>query len=724
MGTMKNILLYFLLTIYFQSTAQTNVTFLSNLDPYPTADYANVWGYVSPNGTEYALLGVETGTSIISLADPYNPVQCAFIPAPISIWRELKVHSHYAYVATDNTGQGLQIIDLNQLPDTAILVNTLNTYFNNAHDLLIDDGFCYVVGGSGGGGMRILDLSNPVIPVLTDYYTTSGYIHDIYIWNDTVVAACGSSQEYHLVDVTDKFNAELISESQTLPGIYAHSGWMTEDKRYFFGTEEFNVLDMTVWDLQDRTTWDLIVPSWGLTNNSIIHNLYIKGNFAHISYYTSGYVVLDISDPTDPQIAGQYDTYPLNNGGTYNGAWGVYPYLPSGNIIVSDINTGLYVLRFDGEVQTFPLTVSISDDWNMVSAPGLHPVNQNVNTWWQFRDPFAEVFKFTGSYQSVSLTEPGVGYWMKHIGDRIYNTGDEWPAGGILIVPHDPISVSTGWNLVGGYDVSVPVGSVTTTPPGLINATIFGYNGAYVPATSIVSGYSYWVKVSGPGVINLGGPLGKEGAQSVELLKEDWGKIIVTDAAQRTFTLYAVNGEGVDLNFYEMPPMPPSGSFDVRYSSGRIAEDLSSIQTIDMTAVEYPITVRVENMSIRLQDETGKEINENIASGEQITISNRTIQKLKVTSDLIPDVYALEQNYPNPFNPSTTIEFSLPEDVNSVKLTIYNALGERMAELVNGNLTAGSYSYQWNAGNVATGMYIYELRTDKFVSIKKMVLMK
>jgi choice-of-anchor B domain-containing protein len=277
-------------------------------------------------------------------------VECAFIPAPQSSWRELKVWSHYAYVATDASGNGLQIIDLSQLPTTATLVNTLNTYFDNCHDLLIDDGFCYTVGGDGIGGMRILDLSNPVVPVQTAYYTASGYIHDIYIWNDTVVASCGSSQQYHLINVTNKSNPQLISVSSTLPGIYAHSGWMTEDKRYFFATEEFNVRDMTVWDLQDRSTWDLVISSWGLNNNSIIHNLYILGNYAHISYYTSGYLVLDISNPLSPQIAGQYDTYPQNNSGNYNGAWGVYPFLPSGNTIISDMSTGLYVLHFDGMV--------------------------------------------------------------------------------------------------------------------------------------------------------------------------------------------------------------------------------------------------------------------------------------------------------------------------------------------------------------------------------------
>jgi hypothetical protein len=89
-----------------------------------------------------------------------------------------------------------------------------------------------------------------------------------------------------------------------------------------------------------------------------------------------------------------------------------------------------------------------------------------------------------------------------------------------------------------------------------------------------------------------------------------------------------------------------------------------------------------------------------------------------------PVAYSLSQNYPNPFNPSTTIEFSIPENVKNVKLTIYNVLGQKITELVNTSLDAGKYVYHWNAKNVATGLYIYELRTDKFVAIKKMILLK
>ncbi len=126
---------------------------------------------------------------------------------------------------------------------------------------------------------------------------------------------------------------------------------MSENKRYFFAMEEFNVRDLTIWDLQDRSAWDLMVSTWQMpTGSSIIHNCFVRGNYLHISYYTSGYVVLDISNPTSPQLVGQYDTYPSNDGGTYNGAWGCYPYLPSGNTLISDIETGLYILHFDGEV--------------------------------------------------------------------------------------------------------------------------------------------------------------------------------------------------------------------------------------------------------------------------------------------------------------------------------------------------------------------------------------
>ncbi len=372
---------------------------------------------------------------------------------------------------------------------------------------------------------------------------------------------------------------------------------------------------------------------------------------------------------------------------------------------------------------TFALSVSINDGWNMVSIPGLNTPDQNVNTWWQFRDPGANVFKYAVGYQSVTVAVPGTGYWMKHTDTRTYNTGDEWPTGGIQIVAHDPLAGASGWNMIGGYELSVATAGVTTNPLGLQSGPIYKYSSGYAVATTLDPGYGYWIKLTGDGQIILPEFFAK-GTEPVEYFPDEWGKILLTDATGINYTLYSVKGE-VNLDNYELPPAPMAGMFDVRFSSGRIAEDLNSaIKTINMSGVTYPLTVRVEGMDIRLQDETGRTVNVNLKSGEDVVISDATIQKLMVSTQLIPAAYALEQNYPNPFNPSTVIEFSLPENVGNVKLSIYNSLGEKVAELVNTSLSAGKHSYQWNAANVSTGMYIYELRTDKFVSVKKMIFLK
>ncbi|MBT8382609.1 MAG: M28 family peptidase, partial [Ignavibacteria bacterium] len=342
------------------------------------------------------------------------------------------------------------------------------------------------------------------------------------------------------------------------------------------------------------------------------------------------------------------------------------------------------ITTFDASA-TFQLAVNIADGWNMVSIPGLHPVDQNVNTWWQYRDSGADVFKYNSGYQLVTVTNPGEGYWMKHNGIRTYDTGDEWPAGGIQIFASTPIAALEGWNLIGGYENTVATSGITTVPSGLIDGPIYEYSNGYNAAINLVPGYGYWIKLSGAGDIVLPSsiPMAKVSGEATEWFKEDWGRITITDATGKSFTLYAADGE-VKLESYEMPPMPPADMFDVRFSSGRIAEVLNNaIQTIEMSGVVHPVKLRVENMDIRLQDETGKQINENLINGEEITIENAQIMKLMISEKLIPDAFTLEQNYPNPFNPTTLIEFSLPQNVKNAQLTIYNTLGERVAELLN-----------------------------------------
>jgi hypothetical protein len=377
-------------------------------------------------------------------------------------------------------------------------------------------------------------------------------------------------------------------------------------------------------------------------------------------------------------------------------------------------------------VTTFQLSLDIENGWNMISIPGLLPGTQNVDSWWTNRDPVANVWRYVpgSGYFSTSNMIPGKGYWMKNLGATTYNTGDEWPAEGIRIVRHDPINASSGWNIFGAYEEIVPAAGLTTIPSGLITGPVYGYSGGYFTPANLEPGNGYWVKLSGDGQIIIPDAALKVTDQVVDWFKDNWGRITFIDAEGKNFTLYAVEGE-VDLNLYELPPPPPAGLFDIRFGSGRIAEDLSSsVKTIEMSGVTYPLTVRVHGKDIRLMDEGGKMLNVSLKDGEDIVIENMIMNKLMVSGESLPTVYSLEQNYPNPFNPSTLIEFSLPEDVANVNLSIYNTLGEKIAELVSASLQAGKYQYQWNAQDLATGMYVYQLRTDKFNFVKKMLLIK
>ena len=374
----------------------------------------------------------------------------------------------------------------------------------------------------------------------------------------------------------------------------------------------------------------------------------------------------------------------------------------------------------------FPLVVHIKDGRNLVSVPGINQNGMGINNWWAYRDMSMNVFKYLGGYQTVTTTTPGVGYWMKHSGARTYNTGDEWPTSGIEIVPHIPIEASSGWNMFGGYELSVSTSGLTTNPPGLIVGFVYKHSDGFQAATTLDPGYGYWLKLNAAGQIIIPETIAK--GEPAEFFPSDWGRIILTDAAGINYTLYAVKGD-VDLNQYELPPAPPEGMFDIRYSSGRIAEDLNStIKTIEMRGVTYPLTVQVENMDIRLQDETVKQINTNLKSGEDVVISDRTIDKLLVSSELKPTRYALEQNYPNPFNPATTIMYSI-KDKGFVTLKVYDILGKEIATLINEEQIAGSYKIKFESNssglwNLASGIYLYRLESGDFVSTKKMILLK
>ncbi len=112
----------------------------------------------------------------------------------------------------------------------------------------------------------------------------------------------------------------------------------------------------------------------------------------------------------------------------------------------------------------------------------------------------------------------------------------------------------------------------------------------------------------------------------------------------------------------------------------------------------------------------------NIAGSSAYSANNNFTTDIKAETEL-PKSYSLNQNYPNPFNPATSISFSLPER-SSIVLAVYNQLGQRIDVLANGIFAAGNHSISWNAGKFNSGVYFYELKTEKFRSLKKLILLK
>lgn len=205
-----------------RAQASFNTTLLGHLQFVEHA--SDIWGYVDDStGIEYAIMGLFTGTSIIDVStDPANPTEVAFVPGPSSIWRDIKTHSHYAYVVNETSG-GLQIIDLSQ-PDSAFEVTSIDFLFTRAHNLYIDDGFAYVVGtSSDNGGIWIFDLANPEAPNPVGLWSTA-YVHDIYVRNDTAYAAAiREDGSVYILDVADKSSVIRTGKSVVKADLYRQS---------------------------------------------------------------------------------------------------------------------------------------------------------------------------------------------------------------------------------------------------------------------------------------------------------------------------------------------------------------------------------------------------------------------------------------------------------------------------------------------------------------------
>lgn len=365
--------LVFLLS-YFSGVivAQTNMTFLSQKDDHGS-NYANLWGYVDSLGNEYAIVGCFNGTAIINVTNPASPTEIAYIPAPSSSWHEVQVWDKYAYVVSEG-GSGLQVIDLSQLPASASLVQNWTTpsYFRT-HALQVRNGYAYLTGGNvtqgvpGGndiGGIKIVSLADPRNPVEVGNWAEN-YVHDCYVRNDTIYAASIYQGIIYVIDTKVKSKPRTIHQF-TYPNAFSHNTALSDDGNYLFTTDETSspAGRLRIWNISTlrdgipNNTNISQVKDFGTT--AIVHNVYVKGRYAYASYYTEGVRIWDLNNISTLPVAGAYDTYDADNSANFTGAWGVFPFFPSGNIAISDMNRGLIMTSFSGK-ETGQINGTIKD---------------------------------------------------------------------------------------------------------------------------------------------------------------------------------------------------------------------------------------------------------------------------------------------------------------------------------------------------------------------------
>jgi choice-of-anchor B domain-containing protein len=386
----------------FAQGYQCSLLGTQNLHP----PYNGIWGYVAPNGKEYALLGSELGVAIIDCTIPTAPVERGWFPGVNNPWRELRTYGTYVYVTSEGMS-GFQVIDMTN-PDAPVNVGIVGSaQFGNAHNLCVDmgTGRLYITGCN--TGTPVYDAAaNPANPPFLGYAAGSGnsnYFHDIAAENGFGYGAMIYTGIFRIWDLST-FPPTTLSNSLT-PSAFTHNAWPTANGNITVTTDE---RDGSVIRFYDTTNKLAPVPLSQMTVNpqSVPHNSYIRGNIAHTSWYTEGYQAVDISDPLTPVVVASYDTYPGASGG-YSGAWGCFPFLPSGNVFISDRSTGLYVLRphlTDLAIAHTALTDTTNEDGPYTVNVTLTGSNPVTSVTLRYRVD-------GGTEQSVAMVQGAPGQW-------------------------------------------------------------------------------------------------------------------------------------------------------------------------------------------------------------------------------------------------------------------------------------------------------------------------
>lgn len=317
--------------------------------------YNEVWGYAK-EGREYAFLGSTLGVHVFDVTDPVNSVLVDHVPGRFSgqgvIHRDYKVHAGHLFATCDQGPSSLQVMDLQYLPDSVHVVYDSDELLARAHNIQIDtvNARLYTNGGSTQFSVySIADPANPVLLIDCEadipwWGSTIGYVHDCFV-RDNIVWT-NDQDGMHVVDFSDVENPVILGSLTNYPDQgYNHSGWMNDDGTLYAMADETHGSPLKFVDATQLNDLEVIsTATTGVDPTSVLHNPFFTADLVHVAYYYDGYYLWNLADPLQPMLLGYFDTCLEPNTDSYSGAWGTYPFLPSGHVLVSDMQTGLWVL--------------------------------------------------------------------------------------------------------------------------------------------------------------------------------------------------------------------------------------------------------------------------------------------------------------------------------------------------------------------------------------------
>lgn len=364
--------------------------------------------------------------------------------------------------------------------------------------------------------------------------------------------------------------------------------------------------------------------------------------------------------------------------------------------------------------------------WNMISLP-LEVSDPRADI--VFPNALSDAFTFSSAYIARDTLQHGVGYWVKFGSPETVSIFGS-------VIGADTIPVVAGWNMIGSISAPVPTSSIVEDPPNLVASQYYGYGNAYTAETIIAPGKGYWVKANGSGNLILGSSSRQQKPLQTSVGLDALNRLTITDASGAERQLYFGNRiDASQLSQFELPPPPPAGAFDVRFSSERSVEIVRGRDhTIILQTASYPVTLEWDlqpgtvGYGLEITSMDGKDLRRLTDRGSITLTSQSDVKLCGAIETEVPSHYSVSPGYPNPFNPSSAITIGLPHDA-LLDVVVHDVVGRVVKTLVHEHRNAGMHRVEWNGltddGQVcASGVYYVRVSSRDFLSTQKIVLAK